>query len=261
MPELPEVEFAARALERAARGNRISRLVVSHPALARRLPPRDAARLRGREVLRVERRGKHQLVHLSGGVVLHAHFRMSGDWHIGRSNEPAPRYARAVLEFDDGLRATLVDPRALSTLMIREGANASSLDLGPEATDPDFDASTFASALAAKRGSIKAALLDQRVLAGLGNIYAAESLWRARIDPRAPASALDRRRLDRLLRAIRETLAAAGRAPARYSEDASDARFSVYGRAGSPCRRCARTIERIVQGGRSTYYCPSCQRA
>ena len=260
MPELPEVEQAARALERVSRGRVIRRLVALHPALRRTLPARRAARAAGRTVLRVERRAKHQLVHLSDGSILHVHFRMAGDWVIDRVADELPAHARALLELDDGTRIALVDPRALSTITLtREGEHRLPA-LGPEPLDPAFDADVFAAALARRRGAIKPALLDQRVVAGIGNIYAVEALWLARIDPRTRASALGPRRRVRLIEAMRDVVRVALDAPARYADPEAAPRFSVYDREGEPCRRCGARVRRIVQAGRSTYFCPGCQR-
>lgn len=260
MPELPEVEQAARSLDRAARGRVIRRLAALHPALRRVLPPRNAARAVGRTILRVERRAKHQLVHLSDGGVLHVHFRMAGDWVIGRADDPLPTHARAVLELDDGTRIALVDPRALSTVALSSDAEHRLPPLGPEPLDAAFDAAVLGAALARRTGAIKPALLDQRVVAGIGNIYAVEALWQARIDPRVLAASLGPRRRARLVEAIRDVVRTALDAPARYSDPEEVSSFAVYDREGERCRRCGSRIRRIVQAGRSTYFCPGCQR-
>jgi formamidopyrimidine-DNA glycosylase len=258
MPELPEVERAARALDAAARGKTIAALRVLHRSLARRLSDERAEQARGRVIERVERRGKHQLLHLSGGVVLHAHFRMAGDWVVGRVGDPEERFARAVLELTDGTRVSLVDSRALATLSLHDPGDTVLPALGPEPFSAAFTTDWLRAALAGRRIAIKPALLDQRVVAGLGNIYAAEALWLARIDPRATAGRLGAARLERLVRAIRQVLT---RAPTeRYTERGGEVRWRVYDREGSRCRRCGGTIARTVQAGRSTYYCPRCQR-
>jgi formamidopyrimidine-DNA glycosylase len=257
MPELPEVESARRALARVATGQRIARLRLLHPSLARRITPARLRGLRGRLVERVERRGKHQLLHLDDGRVLVVHFRMNGEWEIGAAGDPPPRYMRAALELADGTRVALVDSRALSSVELHDSADALPA-LGPEPSDPAFDAAALGVALARRRGAIKPALLDQRMVAGLGNIYAAESLWVAKISPRALAASLSTRRRERLVEAIREVLAAAP--AARYSAARAGSRWSVYDRAGEPCARCGAAIARIVQAGRSTYFCPRCQR-
>lgn len=256
MPELPEVETAVRRLRAALAGRTIERAQALHPALARRVSPARLRSLRGAVVRDVERRGKHQFIHLADGRVLHAHFRMTGDWIVGRADEALPRFARAALTLDDGSRVVLDDPRALSTLDLHPAGAPLGVDLGPEPSDRSLTARSLHGALAKRRGPIKPVLLDQRVIAGLGNIYTAESLWHARISPLASASSLDERLLARLLAAIRRVIARA--TGARYT-DASVSRLAVYDREGKPCRRCGTPIERIVQAGRSTYFCPRCQ--
>jgi formamidopyrimidine-DNA glycosylase len=256
MPELPEVESAVVRLRAALAGRTIERAQVMHASLARRLPPARLRSLRGAGVRDVERRGKHQLIHLDDGRVLHAHFRMTGDWVVGRASDALPRFARAALALDDGTRVVLEDPRALSTLDIHPAGAALDLGLGPEPSDPSLTARSLRTTFVKKRAPIKPVLLDQRVIAGLGNIYAAEALWHARISPGARASSLDERDVTRLLAAIRRVIARA--TGARYT-DSSVSRLAVYDREGKPCRRCGTPIERIVQAGRSTYFCPYCQ--
>jgi formamidopyrimidine-DNA glycosylase len=152
----------------------------------------------------------------------------------------------------------LDDPRALSTLDIHPAGASLDLGLGPEPSDPALTARALRAALGKRRAPIKPVLLDQRVIAGLGNIYAAEALWHARISPGASASSLDERDVARLLAAIRRVIARA--TGARYT-DSSVRRLAVYDRKGKACRRCGTPIERIVQAGRSTYFCPHCQPA
>src|SRR5919205_1972150 len=155
MPELPEVETAVRLLRAAVEGRTILRARVMHPSLRARISARRARSLVGARIARVERRGKHQLLHLEDGRVVHAHFRMSGDWHVDRDSGPAPRFARAVVELDDGARVWLVDPRALSTLDVRAALTELRLELGPEAADPSLRPRDLARALARRRGAIK----------------------------------------------------------------------------------------------------------
>jgi len=256
VPELPEVESAVRRLRRALVGRKIVAVKLLHPALRRRLSPARARSLRGSTVARVERHGKHQLVHLDDGRVVHAHFRMTGDWTIDNVSDDLPRFARAAISLDDGTRVVLDDPRALSTLDVHLANAAPALGLGPEPSDPALTAVTLHEAFAKRRGPIKPVLLDQRVIAGLGNIYAAESLWHARLAPTTPASSLSTKQVGVLLRAIRAVIAKA--TGARYT-DSSVSRLAVYDREGKRCRRCGSRIERIVQAGRSTYFCPKCQ--
>jgi formamidopyrimidine-DNA glycosylase len=256
MPELPEVESAARRLRRAIAGKRIAKVDVLHRSLSRRLKPAQRRSLSGAVVRSVDRRGKHQLISLADGRVLHAHFRMTGDWTIDRASEPLPRFARAAIVFGDGTRVVLDDPRALSTLDLH-ASGSPPLALGPEPTDRSLTPRSFAASLSKRRGPIKPVLLDQRVIAGIGNIYAAESLWHARVSPTASASSLSTRQVGALLSALRLVIRRA--TGARYTDD-STTRLAVYDREGKPCRRCRTPIRRIVQAGRSTYYCPQCQR-
>ena len=259
MPELPEVEDAARRIRAVIVGRTLVRISLHHAAYRRRLSRTRARIAEGKRVLAVERRGKHQLIRLEGDVTVLVHFRMTGDWEIGLSSAPLDRFARAQLLFDDGLRVTFVDSRALGTLTVHRGHDGLPA-FGMEPLEDGFTPQTLRVALARRRIPIKVALLDQDVVAGVGNIYAAEALWRARIDPRLPADMLDAAALRRLVRAIRLTLTNALRAPARYAQ-ASDVRFKVYDREGKPCPRCRTAIQRITQSQRSTYFCSQCQGA
>jgi formamidopyrimidine-DNA glycosylase len=247
MPELPEVETAAGVLRGVAQGKMIASVETLHRSHRRRLSPRSARRLIGARVEAIQRRGKHQLLRLDNGSTLHVHFRMTGDWEAGLTRDPLPPYSRVVLNFTDGSRVALTDPRALSTVALHGPGIDPLPTLGPDATDAAFTAELLAAALAKRRIAIKPVLLDQRVVAGLGNIYATEALWRARIDPRRVASSLDRRSLARLVTAIRTVLA-------------KGEPWQVYDREGLSCHRCGTTVERITQAGRSTYWCPGCQR-
>ena len=260
MPELPEVELAAAIARRVAVGRTITSVTVRHPAQRRALPARDARSLRGERVIAVERRGKAQHFRLASGRDLCVHFRMTGDWLLPGPG-PLPKAVRVVITLDDGARLALDDPRALSVVSLcAPGTGAS---LGPDALDPALTAGHLAQALASRRIPIKVALLNQAVIAGIGNIYASEALWRARIDPRIPAKRIPPARLADLLRAIRATLNAALRRQERYfgrnSADAETGRFAVYDREGERCRRCGGRIKRITQAARSTYFCDKCQ--
>jgi formamidopyrimidine-DNA glycosylase len=246
VPELPEVDAAARVLRTVALGKTIAAVERLHRVHRRLLPPSKARRLVGAQVVSIERRGKHQLIRLGDGSTLHVHFRMTGDWEPGLARDPLPPYTRVAIDFTDGARVALTDPRALSTLTWHAPGVDPLPDLGPDATDPAFTPAYLADALSKRRIAIKPALLDQRVVAGLGNIYATEALWLARIDPRRPASSLEAQELSRLVKAIRRVL------------DKGEP-WSVYDREGQPCPRCRTTIQRITQAGRSTYWCPGCQ--
>jgi len=259
LPELPEVERAARTLSRAALGKTIVAVRTIHPALRRKLSPARARAARGRRIQTIERRGKHQLLGLDSGDTLLVHFRMNGDWEIGTTADTLDRFARAVIELDDGTRISLVDRRALSSITLDKPGRSSLPKLGKEASDKTLDAAYLAEVLQRRKIPIKPALMDQSVLAGLGNIYVAEALWEAEIDPRAPSANVSKEKLARLVDAIRSVLSPRRRRPGRYTDQRGRERFTVYDREGKECRRCGGTIERIVQAGRSTYFCPDCQ--
>ena len=258
MPELPEIEAAMAVLRRVAQGRAIVSVTLLHPSLRKRVRPKTLRALAGARIVRVERRGKHQLLHLDDGRIVHVHFRMNGDWEPVRGDDPSPRFARAVIELDDGTRLTLVDSRALATFDVHPAGTALDLGLGPDAADGAWTAEQLGTALAARRGPIKPALLDQKLVAGLGNIYAAEALWRARIAPTAKANALTPAKVRALRSAIAYVIERAS--GSRYTDD-DTVTLDVYDREGLPCRRCRTPIERIVQAGRSTYFCPRCQSA
>jgi len=256
MPELPEVEAALEFLRARVPGRTIVRVRLLHPALKRRLTPAQLRALQGARITRVERRGKHQLLHLEDGRVLHAHFRMNGDWELTDTAAPLPRFARAAIDLDDATSLIFVDSRALGTIDLHPAGLELDLGLGPDAADPEWTAAQLADELTRRRGPIKPALLDQRLVAGLGNIYAAESLWRARISPFASCNTIPRSRVGALRKAIATVLQRA--TGSRYTDD-DTVTLDVYDREGLPCRRCRTPIERAVQAGRSTYFCPSCQ--
>jgi len=256
VPELPEVERATALLRDAIVGATLIQAEVLHPSLKRRLPRGALQSLSSTRVERVERRGKHQLVHLGDGRVLHVHFRMNGDWIFDTDDDPLPRFARAVFHFSNGRRVVLEDSRSLSTIDVHPSGSDLSLDLGPEPYDSALTPSTFLAGLRRRRTPIKVALLDQRIIAGLGNIYASEALWRAKLSPKLIASSLTLPQARRLLVAIRAVIRRA--TGGRYTQS-ENARLDVYDREDALCRRCRTPIARFVQAGRSTYYCPYCQ--
>ena len=277
MPELPEVEDAARRLRIALVGRTIVAAQALHPALAKSLTEAACHRLTGRRVMAVTRRAKFQLVHLDDGQLLEIHFRMTGDWDIGRVSDPPPALERARFTCADDTRVSLVDGRAFGVIRLHDVGAFVMPPLGPEPLDDAFDAAVLASALRPKRGPIKPVLLDQRVVAGLGNIYAAEALWEARIRPDTPANSLSPARVARLRDAIQLVLNAApsgryyerkgtaigtqsGTESGTESGATSHEEWRVYGREGEPCRRCGNRVGRIQQAGRSTFLCRKCQR-
>lgn len=260
MPELPEVEAAMLRLKKAVEGKTIATAKAIHPALKRQLPDAAARRLRQQKIKVVERRGKHQLMHLANGSTLHAHFRMNGDWLITTTDVPLDKFTRASIDLTDGTRIELHDSRALSALTLHGKGEDPLPKLGLEANDAALDARHLKAALLRRGGPIKPTLMDQKILAGLGNIYAAESLWHAMISPRAVAKSVSMARLEKLVQGIHFVLTAKNRPPGRYTDRDFDGRFQVYDREGEPCRRCETLVARIPQAGRSTYFCPKCQR-
>lgn len=269
MPELPEVEYAARVARAATIGKAITGVRVLHRAQRRALPERVARTVAGDVVQAVDRRGKHQLVRLASGRTLHVHFRMTGDWRVLRHGDPLPGTVRVAIDFDDGTCLALDDARALAVVSVHDAGVDPCADLGPEADAAGFNATWLAACLASRRLPIKVALLDQRLVAGIGNIYASEALWYARIDPRLPAHRLtrtprggSRTPLLAIAAGVKRAMRKALAHPERYyaPDGVSDAvRFNVYDREGRSCRRCRTPIARITQAARSTYFCPTCQ--
>lgn len=260
MPELPEVEAAVTRLRSAVLGQTIAQVTVSHPSLRRSLPAAAQRALTGARIDRIERRGKIQLLYLNDGAVLEVHFRMTGDWDIGRADDPAPPHERARMTMQNGVRVSFTDARALGVMRRHAPGTFVVPDIGPEPLTDAFTAEQLHTTLARRATPIKPTLLDQRVVAGVGNIYASEALWEARIHPATPARQLTRARVTRLRDAIRLVLADAP-AARYYGTTDAEPTWRVYDREGEPCTRCGKPITRMVQGGRSTYFCARCQRA
>jgi formamidopyrimidine-DNA glycosylase len=277
LPELPEVESVRRRLEPAMRGARFTRVTVRRPDLRAPFPRRFAARLTGATVTAVTRRAKYLIADLSSGETLVMHLGMSGSFrgeHPGTSGGRAPRAAgphdHVVFEMSSGAVVTFNDPRRfgfMDLLSPRQLAVHPALSaLGPEPLSGMFDASSLALACKGRKTSLKAALLDQRVVAGLGNIYVSEALHRAGLSPLRQASTIatssgkPRPAAHRLSQAIKQVLTEAIERRRNPSYRAN--RFQVYDRETEPCRTrgCSGTVQRRTQAGRSTFYCPTCQR-
>lgn len=273
MPELPEVQTNAANLGRWAVDRRIVR-VTPPPGLRETdgLPPRVfRARLEGRRVESVERRGKWTLVRLSEGGGLALHLGMSGKLarEAPTRRGRLPRFTRAVLLLDDGARVCFVDARRFGRLLAAPWdellGRREITELGPDALSATTPA-LLARAFRTTGRTVKETLLDQRVVAGIGNLYATEALWRARIHPAAKAVrvAEDRAALRRLAAAVRASLrhglaVLEGSEVPQYLEDGAPNPFHAYDRAGEPCRRCRATLRAMTIGGRTSAYCPSCQ--
>jgi formamidopyrimidine-DNA glycosylase len=273
VPELPEVETVRRRLVPVLEGRTLGRVAIVDPRLTRPFAPDDVAReLEGEQVTVVDRRGKYLIVRLASGRALLIHLRMTGSLrHLNGEEAADDPYRRAVVTLDDGSDVAYRDVRRFGTWLLLEPDEVEPyLDarVGPEPLDDSFGSRQLAQRLANRRAPIKAALLDQRTLAGVGNIYADEALWRARLHPLREARTLERREVTRLRKAIVDALE---RGIERQGSTLRDyrlpdggsggmqAEFKVYGRAGEPCDRCGTPIERIRVAGRGTWYCPSCQ--
>ena len=274
MPELPEVETIRLALEPHLVGRRLERVEISDRRLVRPFEPvAVAAELEGERIDAVQRRGKYLIVRFESGRALLIHLRMTGSLrHAGMQGLPGDPHRRAVVRLDDGSDVAYRDVRRFGTWHLLEPDEIEPyLDerLGREPLERTFTSRRLAESLTGRRKPIKAALLDQRRVAGLGNIYVDEALWRARIHPQRPAGELTAPELARLTRGIKEALMAGlvrqGASLRDYSTpDGGRGRmqeeFRVYGRAGEPCPRCGTPIDKIRAAGRGTWYCPSCQR-
>ena len=274
MPELPEVETVRRGLALKISGRRIMRADLRRPYLRRPFPPALAARLDGALIGALGRRGKYILIELDADGLLLLHLGMSGRITMGAAL-PADPHDHVVLTLDDGTVIRFNDPRRFGLIdyVRRDETSQHPLlaGLGPEPLEAGFDGAYLSAALAGKMSSIKAALLDQRLVAGLGNIYACEALFRAGLSPRRRAASIGGGRAERLAAAIRSVLSeaiAAGGSSLRNYVQADGAlgyfqhHWAVYGREGSPCPDCdcGDGVRRIVQSGRSTFFCAKRQR-
>jgi len=283
MPELPEVETVRRGLQPVLEGATIARAEVNRPDLRWPLPERMADRLTGRKVTALRRRSKYILADLDSGETLLVHLGMSGRMLISGAqlgsfyhDHPAPqKHDHVVLHMEGGARITFNDARRFGAMDLMPTDQASDhmllKDLGPEPFGNDFNEPYLAARLTGRKTPIKAALLDQRIVAGLGNIYVAETLYRARLSPLRLAGELSEPQVHGLVPLIREVLAEAIDAGGSSLRDFRQANgelgyfskhFQVYDREGDPCETpgCIGTITRTVQSGRSSFWCPTCQR-
>jgi formamidopyrimidine-DNA glycosylase len=281
MPELPEVETVARDLARLVAGQRVvSARVLRERNIATPDAPTFISAIAGRAIRGVRRRAKWIIVDLEGEVALLVHLRMTGQLLVLPASAPLDPYVRAALLLDDGRELRFRDVRAFGRLALvacdDDGIPASSLDPsdaplladhGPEPLEPSFTADVLGALLARRPGRLKGTLLDQRCIAGLGNIYADEALWRAHLHPLAAGAALRRDEVERLHAAIvgvlSEAVEARGSSIDDYTGPDGDGtmqeRLAVYQRQGEPCLVCGATIRRFVVGGRATHICPTCQ--
>jgi formamidopyrimidine-DNA glycosylase len=276
MPELPEVETIALQLRAQVEGGTVLACRLLTPTMVRHPEPGAFVRgLTGRRIEAVTRRGKYLLHALSGGEgkLLVVHLGMTGSWTCVSPEAPEPEHLHLVLELDRGRQLRFRDVRRFGRLLLGREADligAGKLPLlGPEPLDPAFTPEVLHRRLRGRRAPVKALLLDQRLVAGLGNIYADEACFRAGLRPDRPGGSLGRRSVARLHGALREVLREAIANRGSSVDDYRDAlgepgrqqeRLLVYGRAGCPCVRCGRRLTAIRLAGRSTVFCPGCQR-
>jgi formamidopyrimidine-DNA glycosylase len=276
MPELPEVELVARALAKLVTGRRILAAELLRPRLAPDSSPRRfASQLRGARVERVGRRGKHILIHLDGGLVLVVHLRMTGRFLYLPLDAPLPKFTHAILYLDDDHRLVFSDQRHFGLMKIVPEAELYETKelrrLAPEPFSDEFTPAYLHATLSRSRRTLKETLIDQTRVTGLGNIYAAEVMFLARINPFARAHEISRRRVPRLHRAILDVLSESiahgstlnvdpENIDGSYTEGGYEGRWRVYDREDEPCPNCGARIRRVSHAGRSTYFCPRCQR-
>jgi formamidopyrimidine-DNA glycosylase len=287
VPELPEVETIRRQLAPEITGRRIERARVLDPRWTRPIAPGRVERgLRGRRIERVGRRGKYLLLRLDDAATLAMHLRMTGNLLLrdGNTSErrlggkrlyegsPDARYLRALLELDGGVEVWFTDPRRFGQAILLRADQTEpyfASRVGIEPLSGELTAEAIGRVALGRRAPLKSFLLDQSGIAGVGNIYADEALWRARLHPLSPAGSMRPEHWEDLragiLAALEEGLAAGGASiddyrDARGESGAMQDEFLVHTRAGEPCVRCGETIRRIVVSGRSTYFCPGCQR-
>jgi formamidopyrimidine-DNA glycosylase len=280
MPELPEVELARQSLERWALGARVTLASGKDRMVVTGSPAAFARGLVGRRVEEVGRRGKQLRVALDDGRLLFAHLGMSGKWVSREPSAPAERWERARIDVEHGgassaaaaracaVSIRYVDPRRLGRVALAVEDTRAWKALGPDPLADGVDPAALAASFARTKRTVKEVIMDQTVIAGIGNIYATEALFEARIDPRSAAAAIPTADVRALARAIKAVLVCSLRAIEAAAEEeltyVQEARannpFRVYGRAKSPCPRCKTPLARIVLGGRGTTYCPSCQR-
>lgn len=278
MPELPEVETVKRGLAPVMEGFVFDKVVLNRPDLRFPFPDNFIKRLEGQTLERLGRRAKFLDGTLSTGERLFMHLGMSGRFTIDENVTPGefvhnpatnPKHDHVIFYMSSGARVTYNDPRRFGFMeLIEEDAPSRLDDLGPEPLSNEFNAPDFRRRIKDKKSKIKQTLLDQRIIAGLGNIYVCEALFRTGISPKRMAGRLSVDESERLVGHIKDVIADAIEAGGSSLKDFANTdgdlgyfqhSFDVYGREGEPCHTCSTTIARITQSGRSTFYCPSCQ--
>jgi formamidopyrimidine-DNA glycosylase len=272
MPELPEVEFASRHLRRWLLGKRIERVEADRTRIVRPHRPEQIAQaLTGRTLQGIDRRAKYILLSFDEGQGALSHLGMTGKWVLRKEGQPE-RFSRLRLHLRGGGVVHYADPRMFGQFQLVPQSELRAFPavaaLGPDPLGDGLDAKLLGERLARTSREVKVALMDQKLLSGLGNIHAAEALYRAKIDPKKRANALSKEQLSRLAKAIHATIAHALKAEDEqasdgeitYVEEGGPNPFLVYGRKGERCPRCKGTIASFTQAGRTTYWCPGCQK-
>ncbi len=273
MPELPEVEVVRRSLEPRLLNQRFGAVTTRAAALREPLDRMALGRLEGGQVLALRRRAKYLLIDVEDDRTFVVHLGMSGRFTVVPAHEPLAKHEHLSIALDGGQRLRFVDPRRFGQAMVLA---TSELDasryfahLGIEPLDSAFDGPHLAGLAIARRGPIKTFLMDQRVVVGVGNIYASEALWRSRVHPKRSVARVSAATWQRVAEAARATLDDAIREGGTTLNDFADGEgnagyfqvsLAAYGRAGAPCARCQTLLRRLVQANRSTFYCPRCQR-
>lgn len=279
MPELPEVEVLRRSLEPRLLDRRIERVEVRSPALREPLNRRSLGRLAGRRIDGLRRRAKYLLIDVEGATTLVIHLGMSGRFTLVPADDPFERHEHLAFHLDrpgarkGPERLRLVDPRRFGLAFALPERKLETdrhfAHLGVEPLGDQLTAHYLRARARNRRGPIKAFLMDARIVVGVGNIYASEALWQARVHPRRSVARVSLETWDRLARMVRAVLARAIEEGGTTLNDFADGEgnagyfqvsLAAYGREGGPCHRCGRTVRRIVQSNRSTFYCPGCQR-
>lgn len=274
MPELPEIEVLRRSLEPFVLGDRIERVEVRDPRLREPIQTRELARrVSGRRIDRLDRRGKYLLLELEGGWSLSVHLGMSGRFTLVPEDEPLEPHEHVAFFLASGRKLRLRDPRRFGLVFTYKTAERDDdphfAHLGVEPLEPGFSGRTLQAAAEGRRGPVKGFLMDGTVVVGAGNIYAAETLFRAGIHPLRSVARISSKRWDRLADCLVEVLSQAVAEGGTTLNDFADGEgrsgyfqvsLSVYGREGEGCVRCAKVIRRVTLGNRSTFFCPGCQR-
>lgn len=265
MPELPEVETIVRGLQGPLLGRTFTGVAVTWPNSIKTPLPELQNRLPGRRIEAITRRGKYLQFHLSGGDMLLIHLKMSGDLLVEPAGQPPHPHVRTTFGLDNGYELRFKDTRKFGRVYLVGDPRQVVGRLGPEPLADDFSLEAFKALFRGRKGRLKPLLLNQEFIAGIGNIYADESCFRAKIDPRRPVDSLSPPELEQLYRAIRQALQAGithkgASLDQVYRGGEFQNHFQVYQREGEPCFNCGSLIVRTVLGGRSTHFCAQCQR-